>query len=179
MNVLDYLTEDIETYLDKALAGYAKPVQVSILDFTRGETEITTILSIDTALVVDQKEALIILINRLLNVREEWSGFSMYTKKDILYHRDILENRYSRTTFHSDKPITEYPNLPSIYLHPNHYVNITHDNEVISREEFIALSPLSTENILHIAISEFDWSQSELYIETDTQFMLYHWYTTA
>ncbi|MDJ1499604.1 hypothetical protein QNI22_03060 [Cytophagaceae bacterium BD1B2-1] len=69
MNVLDFITEDIEIYLDKALNGFTKPVQVSILDLNKSETEIATILSIDKNLVKDQKEALIILINRFLYLR--------------------------------------------------------------------------------------------------------------
>ncbi|MDJ1468973.1 hypothetical protein QNI19_04360 [Cytophagaceae bacterium DM2B3-1] len=180
MNVLDFITEDIEIYLDKALNGFTKPVQVSILDLNRSETEIATILSIDKNLVKDQKEALIILINRFLYLREEWLDFSIYTKEDILRSTDWwLRPRYSDSTFHPDTPFTEQFDILSDYLRPSQYVVITHENKVVTREEFRALSPLSTENILHIASSQLDWSQFEIYIETDTQFMFFHWYTSA
>ncbi|MDJ1481905.1 hypothetical protein QNI16_15500 [Cytophagaceae bacterium YF14B1] len=180
MNVLDFITEDIEIYLDKALNGFTKPVQVSILDLNRSETEIATILSIDKNLVKDQKEALIILINRFLYLREEWLDFSIYTKEDILRSTDWwLRPRYSDSTFNTDKPIAEQPDLLDFYLHRSQYIVITHENKVVTREEFLALSPLSKENILQTSVSQFDWSQFEIYIETDTQFMFFHWYTTA
>ncbi|HLP11243.1 MAG TPA: hypothetical protein VK177_04865 [Flavobacteriales bacterium] len=180
MNIFEGLTNEITTYLDISVKGLKKHVDVYCLDFTNGETDLAHLLCVKKE-GVTEKEALILLIQRLLMVNEEWEDLDEYTRADLIRWTPQLVMKYKNSVFADGLSINNetYKAFVTKRLVKHDLKSILLNSEEISFENFININPMLNEPVLKLSKSEFKQLEYEFYMETEKHFLLYNWYTTA
>ncbi|MBC7861577.1 MAG: hypothetical protein IAF38_01305 [Bacteroidia bacterium] len=179
-NIIDFLTEDFDEYLNYSLKGFKEKVNAYTIDFTRGETVVSKLLCVEKT-GHTEKEALIILTQRLLMINEEWLSFDDYSKEDVIRWTDYLKNNYEKASYLTNisLPADKDNCFITGVLASADVQSINYNKRHLSVKEFRDTNPLMNEQIISVSKSEFERLECEFYIETTSHFLLYNWYTTA
>ena len=179
-HIIDILTEDYNSYLSASIEGLNMNIEVCYIDFTRGETDISTLLYLKKK-ELTWNEALIILVQRRLMVWEEWLDFSNYNSDDLIRWTGFLKTDYINSIYCDDISLKNDVDKEFFFdrLNPDRICSIERNNKKIDFSEFKQSTPLLNETIIKISESKFDRLAAEFYIETDNHYLLYYWFTTA
>jgi hypothetical protein len=181
MTISDYILDDYTYFSEVASSISTKPIAITKIDFSHGEASFGTLLSLDKSVVNDKKEAIILLKLKLMLVREEWVDPT--TQEEIDWYYERLMTDYGQDPFYPVLSVTDRDFvdmcLGCLSLTDMYIRSIIHNQEEISKEAFLMLSPLQNETVMNLAASDVSWNYCEYYIETQSKYVLYHWFTTA
>jgi hypothetical protein len=178
MNIIKYLQQN-ENYTNLCLQALHIEFNVIDIDCSNGETDSIKILFIEKG-TNSFEAAIAILIMKQKLLGEEWNDVENYTKEDIQFWITLLEKEYEHSTYNEDVLEEKFKNDYFVKRQVNgtDFKSILYDGLEISYVDFQKINPLNS-TILKVESSIFEWLEIEYYIETESHFVLFNWYTTA
>ncbi len=178
MNIIQHLQQN-KSYLTIAHKALQIKFETIDIDYNKGETDNTLILYIDKN-NYSFEEAMAILTMKQKMLQEEWEDLELYDKDDIATWANMLQKEYSRSTYFENVTDDEFSN--NHFMHRLQFadgINSIYCNDIqISHAEFLLKTPCKKE-YLKISKSSYTNLEAEYYLETQTHFVLFNWYTTA
>jgi hypothetical protein len=180
MSIINTLNKAPKTYKKHCLTALNTTIQSIHLDYSRGETDWTTLLFFEKN-KVSFKAALAILTLRLKMYSEEWGDFEHYTPEDIERWIGFLQLDYADSIFIEkvEKEVFENDFFVKRLHQQDSLKNIKMNDKTIDFASFKSNNPLFLEKINRVAQSKFEGLHTEYYVETERHFVLFHWFTTA
>ena len=179
MNIIQVLKKELPHYIDCCFSGLKMHIDVIDMDYSRSETDLTTLLYLKKG-NLKLNEAWSILTLRLLMHSEEWTELDTYTIEDIKRWIVLLEEHYKKTQFvpYSDTQIDNDNYFIERLKFPEKTNTIRFNGKTISSDTFDKIDPL-TETLHIVSRTKFNNLEAEFYIETENHFLLLNWFTTA
>ena len=179
MNVIQIISENQEHYINCCVESLTKKIDFITIDCSHGETDLTTIAFIKKE-NYNFIEAISILTMRLKMYKEEWKDYENYPKSDIIRWLGMLEKEYGNSEFIDDISEEKF-NTSYLVERLSDKKEIKHlklNDDFINFEIFDKIKP-TKEKIVSISESIFERLEMEYYIETENNFVLLNWFTTA
>jgi hypothetical protein len=178
MNIIKYLQQN-ENYTNLCLQALHIKFTVIDIDCSHGETDRIKIIFIKKE-SFSFEEAIAILIMKQKMLDEEWNDVENYTKEDIQFWITLLEKEYEHSTYNEDVLLEKFKNdyFVKRLVNGTDFKSILYDGLEISYVDFQKINPLNS-TILKVESSIFKGLEIEYYIETESHFVLFNWYTTA
>ena len=179
MNIIQVLKKELPLYLDCCHSGLTLHMDVIDMDYSRSETDLTTLLYLKKENLT-HNEAWSILTLRLLMHSEAWTEFETYTTEDIKGWIILLEEHYKKTQFvpYSDTQIDNDNYFIERLKFPEKTNTIRFNGKTISSDTFDKIDPL-TDTLHIVSRTKFNNLEAEFYIETENHFLLLNWFTTS
>jgi mannitol/fructose-specific phosphotransferase system IIA component (Ntr-type) len=179
MTIFESITANHKLYIQHCLDSLKADLNIFDIDCSKGETDLTRVLFLEKK-GNTKYEAIAILSMRLLMYEHEWADMPAYTKEDIIRREKMLEKAYENSMYFPDVSHDEFINDHFVYrLQFAEYLKeIKLNNKVVDFEKLNAVFPKKQE-ILKLSKTNFQHLEQEYYIETETHFVLFNWYTTA
>jgi hypothetical protein len=180
MSIITTLQKNKNRYLDHCLEGLQLNMDAIRIDYSKGETDNVTLLTIAKN-SLSKHQAISILTFRLMLYIEEWNDLANYKAEDINRWSKRIKLQYKNTIYNYDIDLTKDSGYYFIErLEKEHEIkSIKHNNKTIDYKIFQNINPLLREPILQSSKTQFNHLETEFYIETENQFILFNWFTTA
>jgi hypothetical protein len=179
MNIIESLNTDYDQYIKHCLDSLKTPVSIIELDNSKGETDLSYLLFTEKSNKT-KYEAIAILTMRLLLYKEEINNFSELKKSNIEQFSKQLFTNYENSMYFPNIEIEEFANdflIKRVEKEANNK-SIKINEEALIFSEFKKIFSFK-KNILKISKTNFQRLETEYYIETKTDFILFNWFTTA
>ena len=167
-------------YLEISMDGLKKEIDVYHIDYTRGETDSSTLLLLRKE-GFSWNAAFIMLTQRQLMVDEDWTDYENYTLEDLMRWSGLVRSHYMNSQYKSNVVLdSDEDNCFFMKrLMKESPKKIFYNDSEIDYATYKQNCPLFNEQFLKVSKSKFKGLQAEFYLETTNYYMLYHWYTTA
>ncbi len=179
MNVIQNISKNQEHYINCCVKSLTKKVDFITIDCSRGETDLTTIVYLKKE-NYNFIDAISILTMRLKMYNEEWKDYESYSKSEIILWFGMLEKEYGNSEFIDDISEEKFNSsyLINRLFDEKEIKYLKLNDDFINFEMFNKINPIK-EKIVSISESIFERLEMEFYIETENNFVLLNWFTTA